>query len=136
MQENRVYQYFFTVRGYEIDSFQHVNNAVYIHYLEQARWELLKETETLPYLEANRIIPAVIETHIRYIREAKRFDELVVKSSIVMEAPYVVFYQDIYHVLTQKKCCKAYVKHLFLDENRTPCGVSDFLMEKWGIENR
>jgi YbgC/YbaW family acyl-CoA thioester hydrolase len=28
------------VRGYEIDSFGHVNNAVYLNWLEHARWEL------------------------------------------------------------------------------------------------
>lgn len=28
------------VRGYEIDSFGHVNNAVYLQWLEHARWEL------------------------------------------------------------------------------------------------
>ena len=28
------------VRGYEIDSFGHVNNAVYLSWLEHARWEL------------------------------------------------------------------------------------------------
>lgn len=28
------------VRGYEIDSFGHVNNAIYLSWLEHARWEL------------------------------------------------------------------------------------------------
>ncbi|MDR2516501.1 MAG: acyl-CoA thioesterase [Spirochaetaceae bacterium] len=31
-----------TVRTYECDSYGHVNNAVYLHYLEQARYEFLK----------------------------------------------------------------------------------------------
>ena len=33
----------FNVRGYELDSFGHVNNAVYLNYLEQARWEMFLE---------------------------------------------------------------------------------------------
>ena len=28
------------VRGYEVDAFHHVNNAVYLNWLEHARWEL------------------------------------------------------------------------------------------------
>jgi YbgC/YbaW family acyl-CoA thioester hydrolase len=28
------------VRGYEVDSFGHVNNAVYLQWLEHARWEM------------------------------------------------------------------------------------------------
>lgn len=30
-----------TVRSYELDPFDHVNHAVYLNYLEQARWESL-----------------------------------------------------------------------------------------------
>jgi acyl-CoA thioester hydrolase len=32
-----------TVRSYEIDSYGHVNNAHYLHYLEYARWHFLKD---------------------------------------------------------------------------------------------
>lgn len=31
------------VRGYELDSFGHVNHATYLNYLEHARWEALDE---------------------------------------------------------------------------------------------
>jgi acyl-CoA thioester hydrolase len=33
----------FRVRSYECDTYGHVNNAVYLHYLEYARWEFLKD---------------------------------------------------------------------------------------------
>jgi acyl-CoA thioester hydrolase len=33
----------FTVRTYECDSYGHVNNAVYLQYLEYARWKYLKD---------------------------------------------------------------------------------------------
>ena len=33
------------VRGYELDLFGHVNNAVYLHWLEHARWEILTHGE-------------------------------------------------------------------------------------------
>ena len=29
------------VRGYELDSFGHVNHGVYVSYLEHARWKML-----------------------------------------------------------------------------------------------
>jgi len=31
------------VRGYELDSFGHVNHGAYVSYLEHARWKLLEE---------------------------------------------------------------------------------------------
>ncbi len=54
------FEYSLEVRGYELDSFNHVNNAVYVSYMEQARWEVFRETGTLDYLNENRILPAVI----------------------------------------------------------------------------
>jgi acyl-CoA thioester hydrolase len=33
----------FRVRSYECDSYNHVNNAVYLHYLEYARYEFLRD---------------------------------------------------------------------------------------------
>ncbi len=76
------FEYFVSVRGYELDSFGHLNNAVYLNYIEQAQWEILKKTGTLGHFNEREIIPAIIETNIRYIREAKIFDELVVKTMI------------------------------------------------------
>ena len=35
------------VRGYELDSYGHVNNAVYVSYTEQARWKMLKDAKLL-----------------------------------------------------------------------------------------
>ncbi len=90
------FEYFFSVRGYELDSFGHVNNAVYLNYIEQAQWEMLKKTDTFSFLRENRIIPAIVEINIRYIREAKIFDEMVVKSKVVFEPPYLVFVHNMY----------------------------------------
>src|SRR3954471_12443383 len=37
----------FPVRGYEIDSWGHVNNAVYLQWLEHCRWEMARAEEGL-----------------------------------------------------------------------------------------
>lgn len=39
----KIYHCSLDVRGYELDSFGHVNHATYISYLEHARWKLLEE---------------------------------------------------------------------------------------------
>ncbi len=127
-----LFEYFLEVRGYELDSFKHVNNAVYVHYLEQARWNIFKETDTFPFFEKNKIIPVVIESHIRYIQESKLFEELVVRTKVRIEEPYMAFYQDIYKVKTQKKCCAAKILHLFLDEEKVPYTLPEDILKKWG----
>lgn len=127
------FEYYVTVRGYELDSFGHVNNAVYLNYVEQAQWEMLRNTETYSFLQESEIVPAIIEVNIRYIREAKIFDELVVKSRIESDPPYIVFNHNLYNTKTKLKSCKASVKHLYLTKDRVPCGLPDFILSKWGI---
>ena len=128
------FEYYITVRGYELDSFGHVNNAVYLNYIEQAQWEMLRKSGTFSFFQESEIVPAIIEINIRYIREAKIFDEMVIKSKIAFDSPYVVFHHNMYHIKTKLKSCKATVKHLYLTKDRVPCGLPDFILEKWGIK--
>jgi YbgC/YbaW family acyl-CoA thioester hydrolase len=127
------FEYYVSVRGYELDSFGHVNNAVYLNYIEQAQWEMLRKSGTFSYLQEAAIVPAIIEVKIRYIREAKIFDELVVKSTIELEPPYVVFIHNLYNTKTKLKSCKATVKHMYLTKDRIPCDLPNDILKKWGI---
>lgn len=127
------FEYFVTVRGYELDSFGHANNAVYLNYIEQAQWEMLRKTDTYDYFLENEILPAIIEITIRYIREVKIFDELVVKTRIELEPPYVVYKHNIYDTRTKLKSCKVSVKQLTLSKERVACDLPDHILNKWGV---
>ena len=126
------YEYCVTVRGYELDSFNHVNNAVYLNYLEQARWEVFRESGTLEYLTEHQILPAAVETNIRYIREAKLFDNLRIKTRVALEEPYLAFKQVIYIEKTGKVSCKARNNVLFLTREGRPTDVPRLIRERLG----
>jgi YbgC/YbaW family acyl-CoA thioester hydrolase len=67
----KTYRCQLAVRGYELDSFGHVNHANYLRYLEHARWEMLAaEGITLPFLEENKRWPIIRKIEIDYIRPA------------------------------------------------------------------
>ena len=126
-----IFESSFTVRGYELDSFGHLNNSVYINYLEQARWDILRKNEDIyQYFTGNNVFLAVIETNIRYIREARIFDELLVKTRIEKENPYVNFFQDIYNRKSNLKISKAVVKTLLVDSERIPMDFPDEIFDK------
>ena len=123
-------EYRFTVRGYEQDVFGHVNNAVYLNYIEQARWEILRDFDLFDYLAENQLFLAVIETNFRYIRETKVFDELVVTSKLRHNSPYLLFEHSIYNVNTQRKVSRAKVKTLLVDHNRVAYDLPQKSLEK------
>jgi len=108
------------VRGYELDSYGHVNNAVYISYTEQARWEILKDAGILADFQNKELLLVVTETNIRYMRELKIFDKVEVNTEIKWEAPYLIFYHEIINCNLGTKSAKATVKTLLIDKQRIP----------------
>jgi acyl-CoA thioester hydrolase len=68
-----------TVRGYELDTQGHLNQAVYLQYAEHARWECLRAAGAAQEaLLASGVGPVALETTIRYLRELRGGDEVEV----------------------------------------------------------
>ncbi|MEU6557709.1 acyl-CoA thioesterase [Streptomyces sp. NPDC046915] len=66
-----------TVRGYETDVQGHLNHAVYLNYVEHARWTLLKAAGiSQAELIGRGVGPVTLETTIRYRRELLAGDEV------------------------------------------------------------
>ena len=68
------------VRSFELDSFGHVNNSVYLNYLEEARGEYLKEIGlTFNDLKAHGVHLVIVEAHVVYHAPAHYGDVLLVQ---------------------------------------------------------
>ncbi len=109
--------YHLTVRGYELDSYNHLNNAVYLNHFEQARWEFFHKHKLLEKLKADNLILVVTEVNIRYAREAKMFEELIINTQLLRKEPYLIFRQHTLNQANGLLVAKASFKTLFLDRN-------------------
>ena len=123
-----VFEFSITVRGYEIDSYSHLNHAIYLNYMEQARWEILRKLELSNYFKENNFKLVVVDIHIRYAREAKIFDELKIKTTLKKEEPYLLFTHKIYNIKTDLKICQAEVKSLLIDNEKIPYDLPDEIL--------
>jgi acyl-CoA thioester hydrolase len=124
------------VRGYELDSFNHVNNAVYLNYYEHARWQIIKETGILDFFHSTGNFLVVIETNVKYMREIKLFDILEIKTKVSRTDPYVMFYQEMFESGSNIIVSKATVKTLILDESRKPIDIPNELIKICDEKNR
>jgi acyl-CoA thioester hydrolase len=72
------------VRGYELDTQGHLNQAVYLQYAEHARWELLRAAG-IPgeKLWASGVGPVQLECTLRFKRELRGGDEIDVSCAFV-----------------------------------------------------
>lgn len=70
-----------TVRSSELDSFGHVNHAVFLNYFEHARFEALEGAGfTWSLLEERGWGIYVVRIEVDYLAEARRGDRLVVRT--------------------------------------------------------
>ncbi|EOY5422260.1 YbgC/FadM family acyl-CoA thioesterase [Cronobacter dublinensis] len=70
------------VRGYHIDVYQHVNNARYLEFLEEARWDGLENDESFKWMMAHNIAFIVVNININYRRPAVLGDVLTITSEM------------------------------------------------------
>jgi len=125
-----MFEYNFNARGYELDSYGHVNHAVYLNYFEQARWELFRQRDLVRYFKENDLLLVVIEVQARYHKEINLFDDMMIRTEVTNEPPYLVFRHRMYFSGTQVKACTATVKTLFTDKGRLVRDIPEEILEK------
>lgn len=75
------------VRGYELDTQGHLNQAIYLQYAEHARWSLLKAAGVhQDKLLATGVGPVTLENTIKYFRELRGGDEVTVSCEFTWSA--------------------------------------------------
>ncbi|MBS0968276.1 acyl-CoA thioesterase [Chimaeribacter arupi] len=75
-------QTFINVRGFHIDVYQHVNNARYLEFLEEARWEWLSALEGFHWMKERHIAFIVVNININYRTPAVLGDRLRIDSRL------------------------------------------------------
>ena len=78
---NLVFEYPVTIRELHLDSFGHVNNAVYAQLYEEARWDFItKNGFGLDRINELQIGPVILDMKIRFKRELLNREVITIKS--------------------------------------------------------
>ncbi len=76
-----VFESRFRVRSYELDSFAHMNHAVFLNWFEQARFDAFEQAGfPIPEMQARGWGVYVVKLEVEYLKEARLGDELVVRT--------------------------------------------------------
>lgn len=119
------------VRGYELDSFGHVNHANYLNYLEHARWRMLQsEGITLEVLEKWKRWPVIAQIEIKYLKPTFMGDLLEVETRCIEHGKArFKFEQTILKAGTP--VAKAIIHSVMVDENGRPSEYPEQLARVW-----
>ncbi|MDP5137422.1 thioesterase family protein [Rheinheimera baltica] len=66
------------VRGYHLDIYQHVNNARYLEFLEEARWGYLEDSGDIEWFAKHNLAWVIVNININYRVAATMGDTLEV----------------------------------------------------------
>lgn len=80
----KIHTYHKLIKEYLLDTFGHVNHAMYLVILEEARWDLLTAGGYgMKRMMDSKIGPTILEFNIKFLRELKLRDEIVIETQLI-----------------------------------------------------
>lgn len=77
------FEYPLTILEGHLDTFGHVNNAVYLSLFEQARWDAIdRRGYGLSKVIETQIGPTLLEVKIRFLREIRLRESIVIRTAV------------------------------------------------------
>jgi acyl-CoA thioester hydrolase len=127
----KIYRCEMEVRGYELDSYGHVNHAVYVSYLEHARWKLLEsEGINLTKFKEWRRWPVISGIEVKYLKPAFAGEKLEIETQgIEQRRVGFVLLQKIFRDGVQ--ILEAKVTSVTVDENGRPAELPEEMKQLW-----
>ena len=128
---NRTYETSIDVRGYELDSYGHVNHAVYVNYLEHARWKMLEE-EGIGIGDFKKWSrwPVIAGLEIHYQKPAFLGDHLEIRTEIIeVGKTSFTFAQSI--LRGEQPVAKAKIRVVMVNELGRPASMPDEMKTHW-----
>lgn len=81
MKQTQVFEYQVLIRESHLDTFGHVNNAVYLQLFEEARWEIITSRGYgLDQVMKSRIGPTILEVRLQFKREIRNRELITIRS--------------------------------------------------------
>ncbi len=81
MNINEIFEYEVLIKECHLDSFGHVNNAVYVQLYEEARWDFItKKGFGLDVIQREQKGPVLLDLQVRFKREIKNRDLIRIQS--------------------------------------------------------
>jgi thioesterase-3 len=119
------------IRGYHTDLYMHVNNARYLEFLEEARWQLVEDHMDLETFMQSGFLFFVVNINISYRSPARVGDTVLVRSGLKKFGnKSVVMRQQILNKATGTVCVDADVTFVIADTGGRPLTLESELKEK------
>ena len=123
------------VRGYHLDVYGHVNNARYLEFLEEGRWQAFEEQGSFEALTKAGLGFSVVNININYMRPALLGDVLAIETSLKSISNKSAIMHQVVHLRdTTKIVAQADVTFVMVSaQTGRAVDLDKALMEKLGL---
>jgi YbgC/YbaW family acyl-CoA thioester hydrolase len=131
-----VFESRFRVRSYELDSFGHMNHAVFLNWFEQARFDAFEQSGfPIPEHQARGGGIYVLKLEVEYLKEARLGDELVVRTWVgEVGRTSMVFHQIASPAdAPELASAKASVRGVWIGADRRPARIPPEIRAAFGL---
>jgi YbgC/YbaW family acyl-CoA thioester hydrolase len=86
MSQSPVFEYNIQIKEAHLDTFGHVNNAVYLALFEEARWDIITQRGYgLNEVMKHKIGPTILEVNVKFRREIKNRDRIKIRTTALTD---------------------------------------------------
>ncbi len=119
------------IRGYHTDLYQHVNNARYLEFMEEGRWQMIEDHLDLTAFMEGGYLFFVVNINISYRSPARVGDTVLVHSGLKkIGNKSAVIRQQIISKATKAVCIDADVTFVIADTSSKALKLEGELKEK------
>jgi len=120
MAESTVFEYKLKIRESHLDTFGHVNNAIYLSLFEEARWEIITERGFgLKQIQERQVGPIILDVKVQFRREIKNRENVLIRTQA--------------NPLNDKI---ASIKQIMLNEKREEACIAEFTVGLFDMKAR
>ncbi len=82
--KGKIFTYPVLIKEVYLDTFGHVNNAMYLTLFEEARWDLItKNGYGVAKIKESGLGPTIMEVNMKYLKELRLREQIVIESELI-----------------------------------------------------
>ena len=108
MPAGESFEYPVKIREGHLDTFGHVNNAVYLQLFEEARWDILNgRGYGMDKIRATRLGPVILEVTLKFKKEITLHQQIVIRSQLKSYEGKIALFEQSMINESGDVCCSA-----------------------------
>jgi thioesterase-3 len=101
-------QYPVVIKEHHLDTFGHINNAVYLQLFEEARWEWITNNGYgLAKVKETGLGPTLLEVNVKFIKEITLRQKITIESKVISYIKKICVLEQEMKNETGEVCCQS-----------------------------